>query len=181
VENEESDEALLAAIRGGSHPAFAALVRRHAVRFYALAYRFTQNRQDAEDIVQDAFLSLWEQPGSYRPEKGARFTTWFYRVVVNRGLNWQKRARPAPLGETEIPDGGMRQEDAAIARQEQAILEREIAALPERQRTALFLSLSDELSNAEAAKIMKVNLKALESLLSRAKATLKERMKNYGR
>ncbi len=180
MENE-SDEALLAALRNGSHPAFAALVRRHARKFYALAYRFTQNQQDAEDIVQEAFLNLWENPGSYRPEKGARFTTWFYRVVVNRCLNAGKRAKPLPLADDIIPDGGMPQDEAAIVRQERALLEREVASLPARQRTALNLCYEQEISNAEAAKIMKINLKALESLLSRAKSTLKERMKNYGR
>ena len=70
--------------------------------------------------------------------------------------------------------------DQALQRhQEQQALEREIAALPERQRTALNLCFDEGLSNQDAADVMGVNLKALQSLIMRAKTTLKERMKNY--
>jgi RNA polymerase sigma-70 factor (ECF subfamily) len=66
-----------------------------------------------------------------------------------------------------------------LRREQQLILEQEIAALPERQRTALNLCFDEGISNQEAADVMKINLKALQSLLMRAKTTLKERMKNY--
>jgi RNA polymerase sigma-70 factor (ECF subfamily) len=70
--------------------------------------------------------------------------------------------------------------DQAILRsEEQRVLEKEIAALPERQRTALNLCFDEGLSNQDAADAMGVNLKALQSLIMRAKTTLKERMKNY--
>ena len=64
-------------------------------------------------------------------------------------------------------------------RQEQQVLEQEIAALPERQRMALNLCFAEGLSNQEAAEVIGVRLKALQSLIMRAKATLKERMKSY--
>jgi len=70
-------------------------------------------------------------------------------------------------------------EEMLIQAQEQKILEREITALPERQRTALNLCFDEGLSNQEAAEIMGVNLKALQSLIMRAKTTLKERMKAF--
>ena len=70
-------------------------------------------------------------------------------------------------------------DQAMMRREEQAALEQEIAALPERQRTALNLCFDEGVSNQEAADIMGMNLKALQSLLMRAKTTLKERMKSY--
>jgi RNA polymerase sigma-70 factor (ECF subfamily) len=70
-------------------------------------------------------------------------------------------------------------DEAMIRSQEQRLLEKEIAALPERQRTALNLCFDEGLSNQEAAEAMGVNLKALQSLIMRAKTTLKERMKAY--
>jgi RNA polymerase sigma-70 factor (ECF subfamily) len=70
-------------------------------------------------------------------------------------------------------------DEAMIRIQEQRILEKEIAALPERQRTALNLCFDEGLSNQEASEAMGVNLKALQSLIMRAKTTLKERMKAY--
>ena len=100
---------------------------------------------------------------------------------MNLCLDWQKKKRPLVLDE-ESPLADERETlDAAIIRtQEQKILEKEIAALPERQRTALNLCFDEGLSNQEAAEVMGLNLKALQSLIMRAKATLQEeRMKAY--
>jgi len=177
---EKSDQELLALIQGGSHRAFAELVERHTPRFYRLAYRYVQSRETAEDLVQDAFLRLWENPATWQPERNSKFTTWFYRIVVNLCLDWQKKKRPIPLDE-DIPLTDEREsaDEAMIRMQEQRLLEKEIAALPERQRTALNLCFDEGLTNQEAAQAMGVNLKALQSLIMRAKTTLKERMKAY--
>lgn len=177
---EKEDHELLALVQEGSHPAFAELVRRHTDRYYRLAFRFVQNREAAEDVVQDAFVKLWENPARWRAEKNAKFTTWFYRVVVNLCLDWRKRKRPVELDE-DMPliDDRETADQAMLRREEQAALERAIAALPERQRTALNLCFDEALTNQQAAEIMSLSLKALQSLLMRAKTTLKERMKSY--
>ena len=177
---DKDDQELLALIQDGSHQAFAELVRRHTERFYRLAYRYAQNRETAEDLVQDAFVRLWENPASWRPDRNSKFTTWFYRIVVNLCLDWQKKKRPCPWTE-DMPLADEREsaDEAMIRSQEQKLLEKEIAALPERQRTALNLCFDEGLSNQEAAEAMGVNLKALQSLIMRAKTTLKERMKAY--
>jgi RNA polymerase sigma-70 factor, ECF subfamily len=177
---ERDDHELLAMVQSGSPDAFGALVRRHTERFYRLAYRYVQHKETAEDIVQDAFLKLWEDPAKWRPERNSKFTTWFYRVVVNLCLDWQKKKRPLALDEElPLPDEREAQDAVMIRAQEQKILEREIAALPERQRTALNLCFDEGLSNQEAADVMELNLKALQSLIMRAKTTLKERMKAH--
>ncbi len=178
--SEKDDHELLTLIQAGSQDAFAVLVQRHTERFYRLAYRYVHNRETAEDIVQDAFLKLWEAPGRWQPERNSKFTTWFYRIVVNLCLDWQKKQRPLTLKE-ELPLADEREtpETAIIRTQEQHVLEQAIAALPERQRMALNLCFEEGLSNQEAAEVIGVRLKALQSLIMRAKATLKERMKAY--
>lgn len=176
---DKEDNELLALVRDGSHPAFAALVERHKDRYYRLAFRYLQTREAAEDVVQDAFLKLWEDPGRWEPDKNSKFTTWFYRVVVNLCLDWQKRKRPVALNE-EMPliDDRESVDQMMVRREEQRMLEQAIAALPERQRTAINLCFGEDLSNQDAADAMGVHLKALQSLIMRAKTTLKERMKN---
>lgn len=176
---EKDDHELLALTQDGNGQAFAVLVERHTERFYRLAFRYLQNKEAAEDMVQDAFLKLWEDPRKWQADKNSKFTTWFYRVVVNLCLDWQKRKRPLALNE-DMPliDDRESADQAMIHRQEQRVLEKEIAALPERQRTALNLCFDEGLSNHDAADAMGVNLKALQSLIMRAKTTLKERMKN---
>jgi len=177
---EKSDRELLALVREGNHQAFAELVQRHTGRFYRLAYRYVQNRETAEDVVQDAFLKLWENPTIWRPQRSNKFTTWFYRIVVNLCLDWQKKKRPMPLDESlPVADDAETVDETMTRIQAQKLLEKEIAALPERQRMALNLCFDEELSNQEAAEAMGLNLKALQSLIMRAKTTLRERLKRY--
>jgi RNA polymerase sigma-70 factor (ECF subfamily) len=154
------------------------LARRHTDRFYRLAYRYLQSREAAEDIVQDAFLKLWEDPARWQPERNNKFTTWFYRIVVNLCLDWRKKKRPVALDENlPLADEREALDSMMMHAQEQRMLEKEIAALPERQRAALNLCFAEGLSNQEAAEVMGVNIKALQSLIMRAKAALKERLK----
>lgn len=174
-----SDESLLRLIRGGNHDAFAELVRRHSRRFYHIAYRLLFNKDDAEDIVQEAFLKLWRSPGSFKESEGAKFTTWFYRVVTNLCLDMNRKKKPLPLnGTVQIPDARPGQELLMDGRQKQAMLDQLIAQLPERQQLALNLCFYEGLTNKEAAEIIGVELKALQSLIMRAKTTLKEKMKD---
>ncbi len=177
---EKDDHELLALIQDGNGQAFAMLVERHTERFYRLAYRYLQSKAAAEDVVQDAFLKLWENPAIWQPEHNSKFTTWFYRVVVNLCLDLRKRKGPVALDEEiQLIDDREPVDETMVKIQEQKALEREIAALPERQRMALNLCFDEGLSNQEAAAVMGVKLKALQSLVMRAKTTLKERMKAY--
>lgn len=172
----ESDETLLTLIAKGSHAAFAALTERHAQRFYSGAYQLLQSREDAEDVVQEAFLKLWRQPGLWDPARGAKFTTWFYRIVINAALDLKRRRRvkAEPLeaagdmaSDAPFPD------DVIDEEKRRRRVEKAIEALPEHQRLALTLCFYQEFSNQEAADIMGMNIKALQSLIMRAKGSLK--------
>ena|SRR5688572_17420602 len=177
---DKEDHELLALIQDGNGQAFAVLVERHTQRFYRLAYRYLQNKEAAEDVVQDAFIKLWENPSLWQSQRSSKFTTWFYRIVVNLCLDLCKKKKPVPLeDESSLIDEREPVDEIMIRLQEQQALEKEIAALPERQRTALNLCFDEGLSNQEAADVMGLNLKALQSLIMRAKTTLKERMKAY--
>jgi RNA polymerase sigma-70 factor (ECF subfamily) len=161
----------------GDDSAFATLVERHSERFYRVAYRFTGNRAEAEDITQEAFLKLWERPSLWRADRKASFTTWFYRVVINLCLDHKKKKRPVPLLDDRwVPDERQTHEETLLQDEKQLRLEKEIAALPDRQRVALNLCFYEELSNQQAADIMGIRLKALQSLLMRAKTTLKSQL-----
>lgn len=179
-ETAEEDARLLQHVCEGNRQAFASLVRKHTGRFYRVAYRFTANRADAEDMVQQAFIKLWERPQMWEADRNVAFTTWFHRVVMHLCLDHQKKKRPLPLADDSwIEDDRQSQEMALLEDERQQLLETEIAALPERQRIALNLCFYENMSNQEAADIMDIRLKALQSLLMRAKMTLKERLKGY--
>jgi RNA polymerase sigma-70 factor (ECF subfamily) len=174
------DHELLEGIQNGSHEAFAELVRRHSGRYYRIAYRFVRSKETAEDVVQDAFLKLWEDPEKWRGELSKKFTTWFYRVVTNLCLDRLKRPRTVELDENlPLADERPSADESVMQAEAYRHLERAIAALPERQRTALNLCFDEGLSNQEAADVMGLKLKALQSLIMRAKTALRERMKAY--
>ncbi len=175
---DDSDESLMALIQQGSHQAFSILVRRHTDRFYASAYRLCNNGTQAEDMVQEAFTKIWQKPSLWKDDKGAKFTTWFYRILINMNIDaLRKNKRDA--GDTALEymaDKAASPEAQTMMNEEQVRLEAAIASLPERQATALNLCFYEGLSNADAAEAMGVKVKALESLLMRAKAGLKEYM-----
>lgn len=174
------DQSLLERVGEGDGQAFAMLVRRHSDRYYRLAYRYTARHEEAEDIVQTAFVKLWETPDIWDPRRGARFTTWFYRVVVNLCLDSRKKHDTVALPELlEAGDGSPDSESQVAENEAKTLLARKIAGLPSRQRAALILCFYEELSHEDAAGAMKVSVSALRSLLMRAKATLKREIDRY--
>lgn len=169
-------------IQDGDHRAFAALVERHTDRFYAAAYRMLGQAGDAEDMVQDAFLKIWDNPFLWREDQGAKFTTWFYRVVTNMSIDRmrkRKKAVPSDLMELHEDDRDLQDKQYQDA-QEQAHLEEAIQALPDKQKAALNLCFYEGVSNKEAADMLGVQVKALESLLMRAKAGIRDYLVREG-
>ncbi len=179
---QETDESLMERIQHGDHQAFTVLVRRHSSRFYAAAYRMCAHVEEAEDIVQEAFVKLWNRPERWEASKGVKFTTWFYKVVMNTALDILRK-RKDQVGSNALdflPDPAEGADERLESMEQEDLIEAAIQSLPERQRTALNLCFYEGLSNAEAAEIMDVGVKALESLLSRAKAGLRDQLSRQG-
>jgi RNA polymerase sigma-70 factor (ECF subfamily) len=172
-----SDDGLLARVAQGDRRAFAQLMDRHVDRAFGLARRVLGNKSDAEDVVQDAFMKVWQKAGQWQTGR-AQFSTWLYRVVVNRCLDLKRKPVNAALDNVaeQSDDRPDAYEDIA-ARQRQARIAAAVAELPERQRTAMALSYTAGLSNVQAAETMEISVKAFESLLVRAKRELRDRLK----
>lgn len=173
---DDEDDRLLARIAEGDEGAFAALMDRHVDRALGLARRIVGAPSDAEDVVQDAFLAVWNRAPAWRPGE-AKFSTWLWRVVTNRSLDLIRRPRHADIADVAEPEDPAADALALIAAgQDARRLQAEVAALPERQRAALALVYETGVSNAQAADILGISTGALEQLLVRAKRTLRERL-----
>lgn len=163
----------------GNHDAFAEIVERHTDRFFALAFRTLQEKDAAEDVVQAAFIKLWQKPDSWNSEK-SRFTTWFYRVVMNACHDHQRKHSRLTRVDEHILHGALDPmhseqhllEEEQEARWQKQCLEYAMRLLPASQQDALNLVVYCALPQKQAAEIMGVSLKALESLLVRAKRSL---------
>lgn len=171
-----TDDTLLLRMRSDDTDAFRLLVERHLDRAYALAFRLLRNSADAEDVAQDAMVRTWTLRRDWQPGK-ARFSTWLYRVVVNRAIDLKRR----PGGESldDIPEPPDHGPDHLAGLQRQEIvhrLEAAIGQLPPQQRIALTLAYFDDLGNGDIAEIMGTTVSAVESLLKRGRQGLRERL-----
>ncbi len=166
----ESDQIARAA--GGDRAAQAALVNRNMPIVFRVAYRMLQDRAEAEDVTQETFLRAWKQLPDWQPK--AKFSTWACTVALNLCRDRLRKKKPVLMDELpERVDTALRPEEALASRQGIERIAEKIAALPERQREALTLCALEGMSNIEAAAAMDVGVRALESLLARARRSLR--------
>ena len=157
-------------------PDFDSLVAARGQALLRLAYVLTGNAADAEDVVQDVFVQVWTRAAEWRPGQ-AKVSTWLYRVTANRCLDQHRRPKAQALDpEFEAADERPDAETVLGERQREAALQRAIGALPDRQRAAIALCYTGGLSNIEAAETLEISVEALESLLARARRTLRTQL-----
>jgi RNA polymerase sigma-70 factor (ECF subfamily) len=164
---------LIELVAGGDVRAYRQLVDRHLRGIHAFAYRMLGSRAEAEEVCQETFLRLWEHAGRYVPS--AKPSTWIYRIAHNLSIDRLRRRRETSSGVApdELP-ASERPSGLFLERQVADAVQRALSELPERQRAAMGLVHYQGLSNAEAAEVLGVGVRALESLLARARRQLKE-------
>lgn len=170
---EPDDDALLVARVGeGDVTAYRTLVERYAAKLSRFAERLLRDPAEAEDVVQETFMRLWQHARDYSPQ--ARVTTWLHRITHNLAVDrLRARGRTRPLvDEDEMPDSA-RQTTLIDEKRRVLALDQALAGLPERQATAIVLVHLHGLSGAEAAEVLGVGAEAVESLLARGRRALK--------
>jgi RNA polymerase sigma factor (sigma-70 family) len=171
---EDPDSALIARVGEREPGAVREMVSRKLPRIVALAARMLGDRDEADDVAQEAFLRIWKIAPRWRTGE-ARFDTWLHRVTLNLCYDRLRKQREAPLTD-DLPEPAdlapLPDERLAAAGVSGRIAEA-LARLPVRQREALVLQYYQDLPNAEAAALMGVSVDALESLLARARRSLK--------
>ena len=169
------DQARLARVAAGDAAAFAALVADETPRLLRFAASILgAGRAEAEEVVQEALLRLWQQAETWQP--GGRISTWLHRVTYRLAIDILRRRRPSVAIEAVedfLEDTGPEPEARLIGVQDAAALRAALESLPERQRTAIALCHFQGLSQAEAAAVMEVSEAAYESLLARARRRLR--------
>ncbi|WP_406438408.1 RNA polymerase sigma factor [Streptomyces sp. NBC_00631] len=162
----------------GDEDSFAVLVQRHSRPLLALACHLLGNAQDAEEAVQDAFVSAWRRLPEYR--HGAEFRTWMYRITVNRCLNTRRRRLPPlPLDAVAEPATGDGRSSPARAAEQDAAAAALACALGEldaEQRVCWILRELQGLSYKEIAHVTRASEQTVRGRLFRARRSLKEAM-----
>jgi RNA polymerase sigma-70 factor, ECF subfamily len=148
-------------------------VKRHLPRVLALTRRMLANKASAEDAAQEALLRLWTHAGSYDPSR-ALLTTWLTRITTNVCLDRLRKRQEEQWDDSYDQPLAASQQRTIEQRELAERVEAALRGLPDRQRLALVLCHYEELSMAEAADMMETSVDAVESLLSRARRSLRQ-------
>ncbi len=172
------DDALVARIADGDQRAWRDLTRRHLGGLVGYAWHMLRDRAEAEDVAQETMVRLMRKAETWEPG-GAQVKTWLYRVAINLCIDRQRARRTSSLdllAEQGDPAGGgdTIARDHALRRAVGSVVD----ALPARQKQALTLVHYQGFSQQEAAAALDVSVEAVESLLARARRTLKNDLKD---
>lgn len=170
------------AIAAGRQHALAQLIERHGKGLIAFARRYLGgSREDAEDIVQEVFWTVWRKAAQFDPDR-AQVTTWLYRIAANRCIDAARRSALLRFVGLDAmsADPALEEPDAEAelsGRSELALARKGILDLPRRQRMALLLRAVADLDVPAIAEVMGTSNGSVEQLLVRARRTLREHMR----
>jgi RNA polymerase sigma-70 factor (ECF subfamily) len=174
------DDRLILRVASGDQAALAKVIDRHGRGLRLLAARLLRSASDAEDVVQDVFVAVWNHARRFDPAKG-KATTWLYRIAANRCIDMRRRRSFRAFIGLDAMSGEIAGEDPSAdamvgARQELAIVRGGLAALPERQRMALLLRAVADMDVPDIAAVMEVSVGSAEQLLVRGRRALRDHM-----
>ena len=192
TEEIHPDILLVNSARGGDVEAFEKLVRQYDRQIFRIAQHITQNREDAEDVVQDAFLKAYEKLNQF--QGNSKFYTWLVRIAVNESLMRLRKRRTGRMvsidEDVETEEGSMPRDladwgpdpEEQYGQSEMAdILRKTIQGLPPGFRVVFVLRDVEGLSTEETAETLGLSIPAVKSRLLRARLQLRERLSRYFR
>jgi RNA polymerase sigma-70 factor (ECF subfamily) len=188
----DPDIRLMLLVRDDDAVAFADLVERFQHRLVAVMHHLVGSPEEAEDLAQEVFLRVYRTRKKYTPK--AKFSTWLFTIANNLALNALRDRQRRPVLPLEVresgplfgrpgdPNAAARDEPPTHNLQQEelaAIIRRALDALNERQRVAIVLNKFEDMNYSDIADVMGLSTKAVKSLLSRARAKLREALQGY--
>ena len=186
VPHPENESELVAAAKAGDVAAFTDLVTRYERRIYRLAMNITSNREDAEDVMQEAFLKAYQHLDGFQGD--SRFYTWLVRITVNEALMRLRKRRPNQVSLDEpvvsdddlmprdIEDWGPSPEQRFAQSELGEILQQAIEGLEPAFRTVFILRDIEELSTEDVARLLGLSVPAVKSRLLRGRLKLRQKL-----
>lgn len=178
------DASLVRAAIKGANSAFSTLMTRHKDSLYRFVRRYVGDADEAFDLVQETFVACWTALHTF--DVSRPFPTWLRRIALNKCRDWSRRrrvrqfffgAKPLNAADVAASDEG---ESDTTSEVDLAVLEAAIAALPSALKEPLLLTTFEQLSHQEAADVLGVSPKAIETRVYRAKQKLREALQRAG-
>jgi RNA polymerase sigma-70 factor (ECF subfamily) len=172
----------------GDQKAYAEILQEYRGRIYNLVYRMVRNREEAEDLVQEAFVKAFSSLASFNAEYA--FSTWLYKIAINNCIDHLRRKKlktysmDKPVqsqdGEfsREFPDVSLSPDKPLLAKERSSLIERAIDGLPEKYRVVIILRHNEERSYEEIADLLSLPLGTVKARIFRAREMLKKKLKH---
>lgn len=174
------DGNIIEAIRLGDREAYVDLVRKYEHRVYAMCLKATNRTEEAEDLVQEVFLSAYQGIQTFRGD--AQFATWLYRIALRKCIDWQRKATYERnhtdlqgLDLAQRAGSGATPEDVYVAAEQSGQLSGLLGGLPEPYRSTVHMFYIEQRSYQEISDFEGVSVKTVESRLYRARKMLQEK------
>jgi RNA polymerase sigma-70 factor (ECF subfamily) len=190
IDNAITDRELVARIQAGDKAACAECIEKHSPGVYRLALRLMQHEADAEDVVQETFLSAFKAIDDFQGR--SQLSTWLYRIAYNTAMMRLRKHQPETVSveETETADDGSLvptqlfdwcclPESDFETNETRARLEQAIRELPEKLRVVFVLRELEGLSTDETAKALDISIETVKTRLHRARLWLRERLSTH--
>ncbi len=182
--DESSDEILVEEARRGNRAAFGELARRHRGRIYGLVFGMTRSHPDADDLCQEVFLTAYRSLGAFN--RKSSFTTWIYRIAVNKSLNLLKR-RKREGGRTEFRENLLPSDRAcpenpeilSFSRELQGHLKAAVDSLPGSFRATFIMVATQGMSHSAAARVLGCSENTISWRMHKARKLLRARMNPF--
>lgn len=188
-----TDEELVARARAKDFAAFEELLDRYEDKVFRLAYRFVRNETEAQEILQDTFLSIWRKLHTFKGD--AQFSSWVYRVAANSALMRLRAQRRRPeISTEELPVGFLdnqgplpaagenwarRPDDQLQSEELRHHIQAAVDALPELYRTVFLIRDVEGLSTEETAEVLGISVPTVKTRLHRARIALRNVIASY--
>lgn len=184
------DVELVNSFKSGDIAAFEEIVVRYETKVMNLALRFTRNQEDAEEVLQDVFTTVYRKIEGFRGQSA--FSSWLYRIVVNAAfMKLRKKKQNQAISMEDLAPAVkqycMERDEAsspyshnmAVTRELQEVLQKAIDRLPDQYRAVFVLRDVDGLSNQETGQILDLSIPAVKSRLHRSRIMLRKKLQRY--
>lgn len=185
-----ADTALVEQFKNGSMEAFEELIERYEAKVFNLAMRFTRNQEDAEEVLQDVFATIYKKIDGFQGKSA--FSSWLYRIIVNAAfMKLRKRKQHNTVSIEDLSPAvkqvcldkeqiyGNRSDSMSINRELRDVIQTAIDKLPEQYRAVFVLRDVDGLSNQEVGEILQLSVPAVKSRLHRSRLMLRKKLQRY--
>lgn len=184
-----SEEINIEGLKAGDEKAFRELVDAYSKDLFNLCLNIVTNTEDAEDLAQESFIQAYHSINTFR--EGSQLKTWLYRIAINKcydHLRWKKRKKRFGIMQPlfnkedepiEIPSNFQHPGIVSDNKEMAKVLFAAIESLPDNQQTAFVLYEMQGMDYNQIAETMELSVSAIESLLFRARATLRKKLEKY--